>query len=376
MTADGWGSDSGPGLYVHVPFCLSKCGYCAFSSTTPTQSLIDAYLGRLEKELCDELAGPSGTGIRTVFVGGGNPTAIGTGHFERLIKLLQEAVSGSSIDEWTIETNPETLTEDTAAVLQGVPGLRLSMGLQRLRDDELALLERRGTCASGREAIRLAFSLTRRVSVDLILGVPGCPSLARDLAGLVSEFPIEHVSAYFLTLEEGTSLEARVRDGRFPDPADVGPEELFEVEETLAKAGFEQYEISNFAQSGGRCRHNMNYWYSGEYIGVGPSAVGTRSGIRRAKPSSLSSWIAGEPDSVELLTTEDRFRETVMLRLRLVGDGLDLDRLAEKFGQLPQAFERAVDLQCQAGLLDRRGSRIILSRQGLPIANRVIAALF
>lgn len=367
---------SGPGLYVHVPFCLSKCGYCAFYSTIPTPSLIGAYLGRLEEEIRDELAGTIGNGIRTIFIGGGNPTSIGAVHFERLVGLIRNAVSNASIDEWTIETNPETLTDDIAAVLRNIPGLRLSMGLQRLRDDELALLERRGTCSSGQEAIRRAFSLTRRVGVDLILGVPGCPSLAPDLADLVSEFPIEHVSAYFLTIEEGTSLETRVRNGLFPDPADVGPEELFEVEDTLAKAGFEHYEISNFARAGGRCRHNMNYWHSGEYIGIGPAAVGTSSGTRRAKPFSLSPWLAGEPDGIEILTTEDRFREVVMLRLRLVSDGLDLNMLSKEFGNLPPSFERAVDRQCQAGLLRRKGSRITLTRQGLSIANRVIADLF
>ncbi len=367
---------SGPGLYIHVPFCLSKCGYCAFYSTLPTSDLVTAYLDRLETELRMEIGTRIGSDIRTVFIGGGNPTSIGPVHFAVLIRIIAQAVAAASIDEWTVETNPETLSAETAAVLRDVPGLRLSMGLQRLRDDELRVLDRRGSIASGREALARALSLTSRVGADLILGLPGRPSLAPALSDLIHDFALEHISAYFLSVEEGTPLAALVGDGAVPDPADVGPDELFEVADTLAAAGFEQYEISNFARPGGRCRHNMNYWNGGEYIGAGPSAVGTRSGIRRTKPSPLEPWLAGAPDAVETLSEEDRFRETVMLRLRLVSDGLDLEALARTFGKLPQGFEPAVDRQCKAGTLIRKGRIVSLSRQGITLANRVIADLF
>lgn len=367
---------TGPGLYVHVPFCLSKCGYCAFYSTLPTSDLVTAYLDRLETDLHTEIDTRIGSDMRTVFVGGGNPTSIGPTHFAALMRIIARAVSGSSIDEWTVETNPETLSAETAAVLRDIPGLRLSIGLQRLRDDELRFLDRRGSIASGRDALARALSLTPRVGVDLILGLPGHPSLAPALSDLVHDFALEHISAYFLSVEEGTPLAARVGDGGIPDPADVGPDELFEVADTLAAAGFEQYEISNFARPGGRCRHNMNYWSGGEYIGAGPSAVGTRSGIRRAKPSPLAPWLAGAPDTVETLSEKDLFRETVMLRLRLVGDGLDLAALARTFGTFPQGFESAVDRQCRAGMLIRKGGIVSLSREGITLANRVIADLF
>ncbi len=367
---------SGPGLYIHVPFCLSKCAYCAFYSTLPTPDLVAAFLARLEAELSAEIDDQIRPAIRTVFIGGGNPTSLGPAHFATLIRIVTRAVSGADIDEWTVETNPETLSGETAAILRDIPGLRLSMGLQRLRDDELQLLGRRGTLSSGREALALALALTGRVGIDLILGLPGAPSLASQLSGLVREFPIEHVSAYFLTVEEGTPLAARVSEGGFPDPADIGPDELFEVADALAAAGFEQYEISNFARPGGRCRHNMNYWNSGEYIGAGPSAVGTRAGIRRTKSSPLDQWLSGAHDSTETLTVEDRFRETVMLRLRLVSDGLDLEALAQTFGRLPQGFEPAVDRQCKAGTLIRKGTVVSLTRQGITLANRVIADLF
>ena len=364
------------GLYVHVPFCLSKCGYCAFYSTVPTQAAIDAYLDKLENELHTEVTGPAGVGIKTIFIGGGNPTAIGAGSLVRLLRMLRSAVSENSIEEWSIETNPETLTDETAAVLRDVPGLRLSMGLQRLRDDELAVLGRCGKVSTGRKAIERALSLTSRVGVDLILGVPGCSSLAPALADLVSGFPIEHVSAYFLTLEEGTPLEERVRKGLFPDPADVGPEELFEVGDVLAAAGFEHYEISNFARAGGRCRHNMNYWHSGEYIGLGPAAVGTRGGSRLSKPPDIASWLRGAAVETERLTDGDVLRETVMLRLRLVSDGLDLEWLADRFGSLSKTFVEAVNDQCAAGMLRMNGSNITLTRQGIAVANKVISALF
>lgn len=376
MIGDAQKASSGPGLYIHVPFCLSKCGYCAFYSTLPTSDLVTAYLARLEAELRTEIDGRIRPRIRTVFIGGGNPTSIGPGYFDKLIRIVSQSITGAAVEEWTVETNPETLSGETATILRDIPGLRLSMGLQRLRDDELELLGRRGTLSSGREALARALSLTGRVGIDLILGLPGRPSLAPALSDLVREFPIEHVSAYFLTVEEGTPLAMRVSNGEFPDPADVGPDELFEVADALATAGFEQYEISNFARPGGRCRHNMNYWNGGEYIGAGPSAVGTRSGVRRTKFSPLTPWLSGAPDAVETLTQEDRFRETVMLRLRLVSDGLDLETLARTFGKPPQGFESAVDRQCRAGMLIRKGRIVSLSREGITLANRVIADLF
>ncbi|HOT28337.1 MAG TPA: coproporphyrinogen-III oxidase family protein [Candidatus Ozemobacteraceae bacterium] len=376
MIDGGQETTFGPGLYIHVPFCLSKCGYCAFYSTLPTHDLVTAYLARLEDELRTEIDGRIRPRMRTVFIGGGNPTSVGPGHFEKLIRIVSRAIAGAPVDEWTVETNPETLSGEIAAVLRDIPGLRLSMGLQRLRDDELRLLGRQGTLSSGREALARALSLTGRVGVDLILGLPDRPSLAPGLADLVREFPLEHVSAYFLTVEEGTPLAARVDEGGFPDPADVGPGELFEVADALAAAGYEQYEISNFARPGGRCRHNMNYWNGGEYVGAGPSAVGTRAGVRRTKPSPLKQWLSGAPDAVETLSEVDRFHETVMLRLRLVGDGLDLEALARAFGKLPRGFETAIDRQCEAGALIRKGNVVSLSRQGIALANRVIADLF
>ncbi|HEY9068931.1 MAG TPA: coproporphyrinogen-III oxidase family protein [Candidatus Ozemobacteraceae bacterium] len=367
---------AGLGLYLHVPFCLSKCGYCAFSSVVPSPGAIDAWLDRLAGEIARALPEPVRRTVRTVFIGGGNPTAIGALPLARVLAMLQHPLEQAQIEEWTVETNPETLMPETAAVLRELPALRLSMGLQRLRDEELRFLERRGTAAAGRAAITLALSLTPRVGVDLILGVPGCPSLAPELAGLVREFPVQHVSAYFLSVEEGTPLSDRVREGRFPDPAEVGPEELFEVAAVLGQNGFEQYEISNFARPDGRCRHNMNYWLGGEYIGLGPAAVGTQNGVRRSNPASLRDWLDGRSPALERLSTAELFRETVMLRLRLVSDGLDLSWLERRHGPLPEAFHTAVAGQVSAGMLIRRGPVISLSPTGIAFANRVISELF
>ncbi|HOY65346.1 MAG TPA: coproporphyrinogen-III oxidase family protein [Candidatus Ozemobacteraceae bacterium] len=367
---------AGLGLYLHVPFCLSKCGYCAFSSVVPSPGSIDAWLDRLAGEITRALPASVGQAVRTVFIGGGNPTAIGAKPLARVLALLQHPLEQAKIEEWTVETNPETLTPEAAAVLEELPGLRLSMGLQRLHDDELRLLDRRGTAAAGRAAITLALLLTPRVGVDLILGVPGCPSLAAELARLIGEFPVQHVSAYFLSVEEGTPLSDRVREGRFPDPSEVGPEELFEVADVLGQAGFEHYEISNFARPAGRCLHNMNYWLGGEYIGLGPAAVGTQNDVRRSNPASLRDWLDGRAPGIEQLSPEDRFRETVMLRLRLVSDGLDLSWLEYRYGPLPEAFHLAVDSRVSAGMLIRNGPVIRLSPKGIAFANRVISELF
>jgi len=251
------------GLYVHVPFCLSRCDYCGFYSTVPGADSVEQYLPRLQQE--SEVARACSHGpVKTVFIGGGNPTTLGLTGIRKLFSLLEPWLTASRPEEITLETNPETLTAELVDYLATVDGIRLSMGVQRLQDDELALLGRRARLDSVNRALDIACSRLNNVGIDLILGVPGCPSLADDLAALLRRFDVQHVSAYFLTVEEGSRLQRRILSGELPDPAETGPEELFAVRETLKNNGFEHYEISNYARSGRRCRHNMNYWLAGD----------------------------------------------------------------------------------------------------------------
>ncbi len=364
------------GLYVHVPFCFSRCDYCGFYSTLPGEGSIEQYLLRLQNE--SEAARTCCHGqVKTVFIGGGNPTTLGLHGIRRLFSLLEPWFSGSRPEEITLETNPETLTAELVDYLSAIDGIRLSMGIQRLRDDELALLGRRARLDSVNRALDMACSRLNNVSVDLILGVPGCPSLADDLAVLLRRFDVQHVSAYFLTVEDGSRLQRRILNGELPDPAETGPEELFAVRETLKNHGFEHYEISNYARSGRRCRHNLNYWQAGDYVGLGPSAVSCHTDCRTTSPADFALWLAAAPQHVEKLSPVDRRNEFVMLSLRLIADGLDLAALEKRFGRQPAEFVEELTRQIAAGNLETPESgRVRLTDQGLAVSDSVIAGLF
>ncbi|RCK78110.1 MAG: hypothetical protein OZSIB_1759 [Candidatus Ozemobacter sibiricus] len=363
-------------LYIHVPFCAGKCAYCGFYSVPATPEAIDRYLDRLDREAHERITPELAARLRTVFIGGGNPTALGAAALGRLLHTLTDILGGSPIEEWTIETNPETFRRELRPLLRPLPGLRLSIGLQRLRDEEIAWLGRSATARQGRQAIETALTITPNVGIDLILGVPELPSLAPELRSLVESLPIRHVSAYFLTLEPDTPYAEAVAAGSRQDPAETGPEELFGVAAVLQAAGFEQYEISNFARAGSRCQHNLAYWHQHEYLGLGPAAVGTLAGQRRTNPPSLPDWLADVPPTFESLDESTRQREFLLLRLRLLQEGLDLQEWERRFGPPAPTLIAALDREVAAGLLSQAGLRYRLTPAGLPFANQVIARLF
>ncbi len=363
------------GLYVHVPFCLSKCDYCGFYSTVPVAGSVDAYLTRLAEEAATTRAG-SQVNVDTVFVGGGNPTAIGVAGIMRLLQIIRPFYATKPPREMTFETNPETLNREIVELLADQRGIRLSIGVQRLADGELALLGRHARLDAVYRALDLACARIDNVGIDLILGVPGCPSLAPSAAALLQRFDLKHVSAYFLTVEADTPLQRRIEAGDLPDPSEVGPEELFELRNVLLAAGFEHYEISNYARPGRRCRHNLGYWHAENYLGIGPSAVSCRDGLRLTAPADLQRWLHAESPQRELLSITDRRNEFVMLSLRLLADGLDLAQLTSRFGTQPAEFSAELSRQLTAGNLEKNGDCLRLTDQGLAIADYVMSSLF
>ncbi len=364
------------GLYLHVPFCLSKCDYCGFYSEVPRQNAIENYLQRLTEEARERFE-PATSSIATVFVGGGNPTCIGLANLQRLVEIVSSLLPNPSLlKEWTFESNPETLTTEIVDYLATLPGVRLSIGIQRLHDSELTLLGRRASMDAVYRALDIAFARLKNVGGDFILGVPGCSSLADDLHRLVTKYPFMHVSAYFLTIEENTPMQQAVNKGLLPDPADIDADELYEVRDALATAGFEHYEISNHARAGFECRHNLNYWYQGDYLGLGPAAVSSRHGVRLTNPPDLIRWLAKEPAAVELLSSADKRNEYLMLHLRLLKKGLDLACFERCYGSQSEDFYAHLARQTAAGNLRREGDRIKLSDCGLRFADEVMASLF
>lgn len=368
--------DTGSGLYIHVPFCSSKCDYCGFYSIVGNELQIAQYLQRLHDEVLERFTADTPK-FKTVFVGGGNPTCLGLNGLKKLCEIVLPYVEPSATFELTFESNPETLSSEMVAFFADLPGIRLSMGVQRLLDSELQILGRAARLAAIYRALDLACASLDNVGIDLILGVPGCDSIAADLQKIVATYPLKHLSAYFLTIEPETPMQIAIAQGLLVSPENIGPEELFAVRDVLAQKGFEHYEISNYSQPGYGSKHNLNYWKPGNYTGLGPSAVSTCVELRCTNPADLNRWLAAEGPVVEHLSPVDRRNEFVMLRLRLLKEGLSISALERRFGTQSQEFFTELAGFVADGLLTKVDDNIVvLTDRGIIMADNVMSSLF
>lgn len=376
----GVAARSGPSLYVHVPFCESKCAYCDFYSV--------AHDGRRETRYVEALAieiarrAPPGFAPPTVFIGGGTPSALHDADFERLLAIVADAARPTPDVEWTIECNPGSLTEKKAAAMRRAGVTRVSIGVQSFDDRVLRSVGRVHDAAEARRAVSIARGAgIPRVSVDLLFAIPGqgLDTFTRDLDEAVS-LGTDHVSAYALLYEHGTTLTRRRDDGRVePEDEDVELTMLRLARARLAQAGFRRYEISNFARPGAECRHNLVYWRNGEYLGVGASAASYLGGERRSNVASWSEWQDAVHAGREAVAHSERLDparamgEEVMLRLRLE-EGLSLGDLSRRWGEDAQArYGALVRTMERRGLLACDGDRIRFTDAGFEVADAVLA---
>ncbi len=317
-----------PSLYVHVPFCASRCSYCGFYSETEGDP--ERYLDALAAQLTLATERLGDQALPSVYIGGGTPSLLAPSQLVRLLALLAPWIGEDT--ECTLECNPEDLDEARLAVLVGGGVSRISLGLQSLCDEELARVGRRHDAAGGQRALALAVTSPLGVSVDLILGLPGQSeeSFARSLDGVLAREP-EHLSLYCLELEETAPLAEAL--SRRPDPAAserrlAGGYRL--AHRRLADAGYRAYEVSNWCRPGKECRHNLGIWRGGEYLGFGPGAHSYWDGERWSWPASLELWevplMAGrEPEPLpDLRDSEQRRLERLLLGLR-IRDGIARD---------------------------------------------------
>ena len=297
-------------LYVHLPFCAHRCGYCDFVTATGRGHLHGPYVDALLRELDGE---HDGSPVETIFLGGGTPT------FTALPELLRVLRALPPTRELTVEANPETVTPDLALELRGAGVNRVSLGAQTFQPHLLDVLERRATSAD----VDRAFGHLRdagfdNVSLDLIYGIPGQTpdGLAADLAHAVALGP-EHISAYELEAKPGTRFT--IAHGAELERQAEQMEDYFErVVATLTAAGYRWYETANFCRDGKRAEHNLGYWLGRDYLGIGVGAVSTLGGERRRNTPKLTRYLQGHYDrEIELLDEETRARERVMLGLRL-----------------------------------------------------------
>ncbi|MBM4069786.1 MAG: radical SAM family heme chaperone HemW [Planctomycetes bacterium] len=360
--------------YVHIPFCLQHCSYCDFAVVAGRDERIDEYLDALGCELRG-LQEPHP--VATLFVGGGTPTHLNCVQLERLLDLLATWLPLEPGHEYTVEANPETLTDDRIALLASHAVTRLSLGAQSFSARVLTALTRSHHAADIRRSVTRARERIDTVSLDLIFGVPGT-TLAdwrQDLDETLS-LGIGHVSTYGLTYEKGTLLWKQKRDGQVHALDEQTELTMYEHSmDRLQSAGFEHYEISSFARPGRRCRHNQVYWANHAYLGFGLGAARYVNGTREVNTRDLATYLdrcrSGRSPTMqsETLSPLDRARETLTVQLRRAEGiermsfhaqtGFDLDELAGA------TIRRLVEL----ALLADNGISVRLTRRGKCVAD-------
>lgn len=374
------------GFYVHVPFCSSRCGYCDFNTYTATelgdtvrrdtfhQTLVD------EVRLARRVLGDDPRPVSTVFVGGGTPTLLGARGLVAVLDAIRAEFGLADDAEVTTEANPDSVDRPMLDDLLAGGFTRLSLGMQSSSTTVLGTLDRTHTPGAGVAAARSAREAGfAHVNLDLIYGTPGetDEDLRRSLDDVLSA-GVDHVSAYALIVEEGTPLARRIRRGELPPPDDdIAADRYIIVDDVLSAAGMTWYEVSNWAEPGGECRHNLGYWHGHDWWGVGPGAhshVGGRRWWNVKHPLTYAQRLAsgsapdepGSPeDGSELLTDDDVRTERVMLGIRLA-EGIPVADLP-----LPAGL-------AERGLVDAEAlaqGRIVLTRDGRLMADAVARAL-
>lgn len=370
-----------PSLYIHIPFCQSKCFYCDFASGIPPRAdAIDAYIDAIVRELSRYERHK----LDTVYLGGGTPSLLPPRAMEKLCGAIRDKFDTGSVIEWTIEANPNDVTPELARVWKDCGANRASLGIQNMNPGVLKFLGRRNTPEDNVRAVdNLRAAGFDNVSVDWILSIDGRDSGMKEFIGC---FEPEHVSAYILSVEEGTPLRELVRAGKFsPQDDEESLRQYREAIDFLASAGYIHYEVSNFARGGKfRSRHNSHYWDYGEYLGAGMAAAGFRLNEpgaesfarRRTNTPDFGKYLAGEvahSEDIDLVTAK---REFVMLGLRKL-EGFAAEDYERLFGEGSFFIRGEGDVPGNLKkFLTFDEARLKTTRAGVEILNTVIGELW
>ena len=366
------------GIYIHVPFCQSRCIYCDFYSTTYGAEWKRSYVDSLKREIQLRREEIDVTRVPSLYIGGGTPSQLPSTLLQEVFRAIQENFTLAKDAEVTIESNPDDVTPEWLAALSQTPVNRISMGVQTFSDSLLRFLNRRHTSHQAIETVqRCQDAGYSNISLDLIYGLSGqtFEDWCRDVKLLLS-LDVPHLSAYALSYEEGTALSKMLQDGKVNEASDELSWQMYEylMNETAA-AGMEHYEISNFAKPGMHSRHNSSYWDGSPYLGLGPGAHSYDGGcVRRSNDTSLKDYVcstADVPHQKEVLTPEEQYDELVMTRLR-TASGLPLSLLTPE--QRSYCMEMA-EPHIHSGNLVQDGLVLRLSRKGIFISNSIISDL-
>lgn len=374
------------GLYVHIPFCSGKCLYCAFYSVGYKAELASRLLKGLTRELdmLIEQAGPFEPA--TIYIGGGTPTQLSEGELEALCAGICSRVNIAGVKEWTIEANPETLTAEKLKILSGAGVNRVSMGVQSSSDDTLSMLGRRHTWRDACVAVDLVReSGIENLGMDVIACVPGTgmDGWKRTLHDVVKLVP-KHLSVYALTVEEGSRLSEAVASGELLVEDDEHQlESIHYAESILSDAGYSRYEISNYAQEGYECLHNLSCWRGDRYVAIGPSASSYVGMDRWTNAADVEEYLAAlESGGVPPRETESLSADTVATDMLVFGlrtwEGVDLGDVVARSGVDGCREKKWVELLhglSESGLVANRDTRWILTSRGRDLADYVAAEL-
>jgi oxygen-independent coproporphyrinogen-3 oxidase len=385
---------SGIGLYIHIPFCTAKCGYCDFNSYAGHEHMVPSYAETLLKEAALWRTAVGSRRIETVFFGGGTPSL---NPVPEMAKILDGVGASFAIEhdaEISLEANPGSLSVEYLRGLRDAGFNRLSIGVQSFDDEELVALDRIHSADDARAAYRAARDAGfDNVNLDLIYGLPEQEMRAwqRNLEAALALGP-EHLSLYALTIEEGTPLARDVARGRVPAPdADAQADQYEWTQDRLARAGFEHYEISNWARPGRRCRHNLIYWENREYLGLGAGAHSFLDGVRFSTVLLPNRYVelvdeaaAAPADGArslphivgaERITPELAMADTLILGLRLV-DGVSIDAFSARHGRTPDAVYGDTLREFEAAaVLERTPTHLRLTRRGRLLSNELFQRL-
>ncbi len=372
------------GVYVHIPFCASRCSYCDFFSTLRLDEVGHDYVEALIAEARLRKAELNGKPVKTLYMGGGTPSQLPLPLLARLIDGLKATLDLNAVQEFTLEANPDDVTPEWSAAVRALGVNRVSMGVQSFQDAVLRLVGRRHTA---RQAIDAVASLRHagidNISIDLIYGLPGqtLETWAESVRQAVDLRP-QHISAYGLTYEPGTRLWQQRECGEVVEASEDQYLDMYRILVGLLQvAGYEHYEISNFALPGYRSRHNSSYWNETPYLGLGAAAHSYDGTMRRSNPADLCGYIrritSGQPAcQVEDLAWWERYDERVMLGLR-TADGVDAHRLRSDFGDKAWAhFVSEARRHIDAGnMICTDDGRYILTSEGIVLSDSVMRDL-
>ncbi len=370
------------GLYLHIPFCIQKCGYCDFLSAPAGREEREAYVQALEKEIRSYGDFAKGYRVSTVFVGGGTPSCLEAPQTERIFQAVRDTFDIERMPEISMEMNPGTVTPEKLQTYKNCGINRLSMGLQSVRDSNLKLLGRIHTYEAFLESYHLAREAGfQNINVDLISSLPGQTEASwREELKTTAELSPEHISVYQLILEEGTPFYEKYAGHPELLPDEETSRAIYEVTaEVLAAYGFRQYEISNYAKEGRECRHNLKYWERGDYLGLGLGAASMVRNIRMSNTGDMKTYLekCGEPKTmrtdVQFLEEPQQMEEFMFLGLRKTR-GISKKEFRRVFGRdIELVYEKALEKLLSNGMLLEKKDRLYLSKEGVLLSNAVLS---